>query len=263
MWTAKHEHERRLGICCSECRLAFVAAVCALFAVGCQSEGERGNAVSCAGQALYGGSPDSDALALSANAQAAIVGIESSGGSLFCSGTFVTRDIVLTAAHCALASGIWIRRSSAEPPVAAARTRIHPNLDAMIVQLQPPAAAEPAGLALWPRAIGTEWVGARVTLAGFGRTGTGTTGALNFVEESVTDVQATELMVDGRGKSGGCDGDSGGPLLAHDADGEARILGVLSQGSKSCLGVDAYTRADLLAPWLAQLGVADRPCAAD
>ncbi len=54
--------------------------------------------------------------------------------------------------------------------------------------------------------------------------------------------------------SGGCFGDSGGPAIAHRADGSAVEIGVISTGAPGCRPTlpNIYTRADLVAAWAAE-----------
>jgi len=54
--------------------------------------------------------------------------------------------------------------------------------------------------------------------------------------------------------SGGCFGDSGGPAIAHRADGTAVEIGVISTGAPGCTPTlpNIYTRADRVASWVAE-----------
>jgi secreted trypsin-like serine protease len=56
------------------------------------------------------------------------------------------------------------------------------------------------------------------------------------------------------GRSGGCYGDSGGPAIAQRADGSQVQLGVISTGGPFCNTSlpNVLTRADLIAPWVAE-----------
>ncbi|MET0557481.1 MAG: serine protease [Solirubrobacterales bacterium] len=54
--------------------------------------------------------------------------------------------------------------------------------------------------------------------------------------------------------SGGCFGDSGGPAIAHRADGTAVEIGVISTGAPGCKPTlpNIFTRADLVSTWVAE-----------
>ena len=72
---------------------------------------------------------------------------------------------------------------------------------------------------------------------------------LAFAIEEVSRIEQQFVVVDGRGITGACVGDSGGPLLARTDDGSVRVVGVLDDGARGCTGEDFYTRTDVLATW--------------
>jgi hypothetical protein len=80
----------------------------------------------------------------------------------------------------------------------------------------------------------------------------------------VVAVEGDTITVDGQGTRGACGGDSGGPLIVarDDAFTQGEILGVLSHGSTSCVGLDHYERIDTLASWIADTlaGIRAKPC---
>jgi hypothetical protein len=92
-------------------------------------------------------------------------------------------------------------------------------------------------------------VGVDVELAGYGVSESRGAGSLAFVVEAITRVEESHLVVDGRGTTGACAGDSGGPLLGTTAEGDVRVLGVLDHGDASCTNEDFYTRADRWVTW--------------
>jgi hypothetical protein len=233
-------------------RLGFLALVSA-FAQGCAAEvpGEQ----RCAARttaALFYGSPDAGALALPAEQALAIGGVRlAGGGSLLCTATLIDAGLVVTAAHCGrLGSVELLFGASAVLPIN--ELVMHPDLDLMLIEVDPDlvAATGARPIALFRGAIGDDWRGQRLTLAGLGQTESGSSGERRFVEEQVVKVTGTELWVDGMGASGACGGDSGGPLLARDDSGAVRVAGVLDRGSRDCLGIDVYTRADVVAAWM-------------
>jgi hypothetical protein len=173
---------------------------------------------------------------------------------------------VLTARHCVDfdADGTW---DQVQPDAARATTVIvgspndpsasrvpaegaalHPTLDVALVE---GAFGDAVGLPLRPVAgsLSEAWIGSPVELSGYGFDEWGAAGNLRFVTETVARVEDDFLVVDGRGRTGACVGDSGGPLLGRDDDGSTRVLGVLDHGDKSCRREDFYVRVDALADW--------------
>jgi hypothetical protein len=197
-----------------------------------------------------------------------LVALENEAGEIICTATLIDTRVVLTAAHCA-APQIWLRAGAGPTAVRASEARrfTHPTRDVMLIELSAtptfPAASQ-SPLALFTGALGPDWVGRQVTLAGFGATETGSSGTLHAVEEPVVAVDADTITVDGQGTRGACGGDSGGPLILPRGDGltQGEILGVLSHGSTSCVGLDHYERIDTLASWIADTLTAIRanPC---
>jgi trypsin len=210
-----------------------------------------------------------------------------------CSGTVVSSNVVLTAAHCVLSESFSVLRNPANLTVvtgnvdwaspartvsAAIRAAVDPDFawsvpglspirgDAAVVELAAPITAPPIDLA-----TAQTWnTGTGAVMAGWGRVTAGGT----FVEtlrigEAV--IQAPEYC---RGKSSHfesawflcaqdypnarystCNGDSGGPLLTAGPSGEPLEIGVTSYGvGEECSpGLPQYyTRADSIAPWVAQ-----------
>lgn len=174
-----------------------------------------------------------------------------------CSGVVVDEGVVLTAGHCSddrepLLAKILVGSDATTPllaiPVRAADR--HADRDLMLLYFDHDAAVaatlQPLQVAARPLQVS---VPAVVQLAGYGVTETQEWGRRRFVAETLADVAAAELTVDGRGVSGACEGDSGGPLLLRDEAGRVRVYGVLSRGESSCRGLDVYVRTDTLQDW--------------
>jgi hypothetical protein len=87
-------------------------------------------------------------------------------------------------------------------------------------------------------------------MGGFGLTEAQAAGGLRFLVESIVGIDGSTIEVDGFGRSGACEGDSGGPLLARGPDGSAVVIGVLSMGPATCRDRDTYARVDTVASWI-------------
>jgi hypothetical protein len=134
----------------------------------------------------------------------------------------------------------------------------HPDVDVALLQVDRSAADATAdgGLSgLVPVAVAgagnpSPSTGDVIEIAGYGTTEDRTVRSLRLLAEPITAVDATSITVSGFGASGACEGDSGGPLLVRAKDGSAAVLGVLSEGSPTCVGDDTYTRLDSIHDWI-------------
>jgi len=92
-------------------------------------------------------------------------------------------------------------------------------------------------------------------LAGYGTPDGNEQRHLGFVAEPLVEVETDTLVVDGMGVTGGCEGDSGGPLLLRGDQGQPVVSGVLSRGAASCSGRDFYARVDAIDEWVSSLAI--------
>lgn len=210
-----------------------------------------------------------------------------------CSGTVVSGNVVLTAAHCVLNDTFSVVRNPANVTVvtgnvdwaspdrtvsAVSRVAVDPSFtytvpgyapvrgDVAVLELSAPVAAPPVKLA-----TSQSWnSGTEAVMAGWGKV-TASGGAVETLRVGEATVQSPEYC---RSKSSHfesawslcaldypdarysvCNGDSGGPLLTLGPAGEPLEIGVASYVlSEECSPTlpQYFTRADAIAPWVAQ-----------
>ena len=240
-------------------RSCLVVGCAVVVLAGCTDD--PGDANTCAGDAILGGSPTPGSIAYSAAVRATLASILidlGAGEIALCSGVMVDDRTLLTAGHCmdaapdANAAAVFLGDplDPAAPRATVSAIARHDALDVALLSVDfHGRALGAAPIPLLEGALDDSWLGATVDLAGYGVGDDGDAGILSFATETIAILDPDHVVVTGGGDSGACVGDSGGPLFATTRDGRVRVLGLLDDGSASCLGQDRYTRVDRLRDW--------------
>lgn len=260
------------------------ALVCAL---GCIAEDVP--SVGGQTQGIYGGSAPDEPM------HAAVVSLHRAEGSvvrdkhIFCSGTLIASDVVVTAAHCLDTASGWNPTFETRPPstvvvyvgngpttsapssafLRVTETRIHHDFDRLrlrndiaLMRLAAPVAGVtpvptlPASLGFTSADVGTTVL----NFAGFGETETGTydvklqaDGVLGGLGCTVTGCtssgDALTQISYSQSESGPCFGDSGGPAFVV-RGGTAYVGGLTSYGDSGCTVFGVSTRTDPFEAWV-------------
>ena len=193
--------------------------------------------------------------------------------STFCTGTLITNRVVVTAAHCIARSNGSVLTAGeisfvvGEDPTingtvfGVASVAVHPDYNPQSDVADEPDVAiltlDQNASDLVPDVVPVEFnrhpltgldaealVNRTVEIGGYGVTRSDERGRF-FTSLPIISIGELTLAIDGRGLTGACGGDSGGPILTLNTRGVPVVLGVLRGGSDDCVSRDNYVRLDI------------------